>query len=282
MVQRAGKLAVVATPRIIKPDEERLYTFYLRLRADAILVRSAGFLQQLNNLGGPGALVPRTDNVYIPELRGDFSLNAANVLSASLLLHAGLSRLTPTHDLDALQIADLAKAVGPSKLEVIVYQHLPIFHTEHCVFCKFLSNGQNFRDCGHPCETNAVHLRGMDGADNLVLADQGCRNTVFNAQAQVGAEFMPQFLQSGIRRFRLEFVDEPPQVVPPLLSKFRDVALGRPQAAAALEAFIASQVKDSNGRAQGFTPGSLKPTVELGRSKLKTTAAERRAKAAGK
>ena len=31
--------------------------------------------------------------------------------------------------------------VDSAKLEVIVHQHLPIFHTEHCVFCRFLSDG---------------------------------------------------------------------------------------------------------------------------------------------
>jgi len=54
-VRAAGKRAVVATPRVIKPDEDRLVAFYLRLRADALLVRSAGFLQQLLEMGGPGA-----------------------------------------------------------------------------------------------------------------------------------------------------------------------------------------------------------------------------------
>lgn len=36
----------------------------------------------------------------IPRLEGDFSLNAANVLSAGVLLRSGLSRLCPTHDLN--------------------------------------------------------------------------------------------------------------------------------------------------------------------------------------
>ena len=31
-----------------------------------------------------------------------------------------------------------------------------------------------------------MHLRDQEGADHLVLADMGCRNTVFNAQAQSG------------------------------------------------------------------------------------------------
>jgi hypothetical protein len=40
----------------------------------------------------------------LPPLRGDFSLNAANVLSARHLLALGLERLTPTHDLNAAQL----------------------------------------------------------------------------------------------------------------------------------------------------------------------------------
>ncbi len=55
-VRKTGKKVVVATPRIIKPDEERLISFYLRLQPDVLLVRSAGFLQQLVEMGGPGAL----------------------------------------------------------------------------------------------------------------------------------------------------------------------------------------------------------------------------------
>lgn len=32
-----------------------------------------------------------------------------------------------------------------------------------------------------------MHLRDGQGKDHLVLADMGCRNTIFNAQAQSGA-----------------------------------------------------------------------------------------------
>ncbi|KAK3270224.1 Peptidase U32 [Cymbomonas tetramitiformis] len=39
MVREAGKKVVVATPRVLKPDEERLWQFYLRLEADVLLVR---------------------------------------------------------------------------------------------------------------------------------------------------------------------------------------------------------------------------------------------------
>lgn len=54
-VRGAGKRVVVALPRILKPDEQRLWWFYLRLNADALLVRGAGALQQFTDLGGTGA-----------------------------------------------------------------------------------------------------------------------------------------------------------------------------------------------------------------------------------
>lgn len=80
-----------------------MWKFYLKLGADALLVRSAGMLQQLLDLGGTGSTDPETGHV-IPELHGDFSLNAANVISARGLLKEGLGRLVPTHDLDAQQV----------------------------------------------------------------------------------------------------------------------------------------------------------------------------------
>lgn len=188
------------------------------------------------------------------QLRGDFSLNVANSLSAEIFLASGLKRLAPTHDLNAAQVLCslrrpqhcgglllphslflLHAATNPSDaclchcaticaicnplvlslcsslilvpsarllplsrqrphgaspipfrvrfivrtqvsalgtdfgapwkpdlrgaLEAIVHQHLPIFHTEACVFCRFLSNGNSYKDCGHPCERSTVHLR---------------------------------------------------------------------------------------------------------------------------
>jgi hypothetical protein len=53
-VRQAGKRVVVAMPRILKPDEQRLLLFYLKLGADALLLRGAGCLQQLMELGGTG------------------------------------------------------------------------------------------------------------------------------------------------------------------------------------------------------------------------------------
>lgn len=286
LVQRAGKKCVVATPRVIKPDERRLWMFYLRLKPDALLLRSAGLLQQLNELGGAGATVFKdehgggSDHV-IPELRGDFSLNAANAISAASFLQNGLSRLAPTHDLNAHQICDLARALSPAQLssfEVLIHQHLPIFHTEHCVFCRFLSDGNSYRDCGKPCESNSVSLRDMHGADHLVLADMGCRNTVFNAQAQSGAKYITNFLEAGIRLFRIELVDEPGNIARDVLeqyhSVFQSLKLENSRAETDVESLWRwlATVPNAYGSIQGVSAGSLLPTEEKDRSLLKPTA----------
>ena len=169
-VQESGIVARVASPRILKPNEQRVVNFLLRLECP-ILVRSTGLLYALQGEASQ-------------PLIGDFSLNAANTLTAETFLSLGLERLTPTHDLNAAQVADLAGAIDPDKLEVVAYQHLAVFHTEHCVFCRFLSTGTSYKDCGHPCETHRVALRDVSGRAHPVMADVGCRNTVFGAEAQ--------------------------------------------------------------------------------------------------
>jgi hypothetical protein len=54
-----------------------------------------------------------------------------------------------------------------------------------------------------------------------VLADQGCRNTVFNAKAQTGAEYISSFVASGIQKYRIELVDELPEYVAPLMEWYK-------------------------------------------------------------
>jgi U32 family peptidase len=253
VVQGAGRKAVVAAPRVLKPKEERIWRFLLGLGPDAILVRGLGLLHTLTAL---------TD-APVPPLYGDFSLNAANADTVDFLLNRGLSRLAPTHDLNAPQLCHLARGGHAASLELIVHHHLPVFHTEHCVFCRFMSSGDNRSNCGEPCERHDVRLRDLNGRDHVVLADMGCRNTVFNAEAQSGASHLPDFLQAGYRLFRIELLDQPASAVAPLLDHYHR-ALDGQLAAPALWQWL----RDSSPR--GVTLGSLVVSPEQRR--LKPTA----------
>ena len=211
-VRAAGIEVRVASPRVLKPEEQNLVHFLLKLDA-TILVRSSGLLH---------ALLARPH----PPLIGDFSLNVANAATARAFLEHGLGRITPTHDCNAAQIAALADAVGPRHVEVIAYQHLPVFHTEHCVFCRFLSQGTSSRDCGHPCEQHRVALRDARGRAHPVLADVGCRNTVFGAEAQEASRHLADWRAVGIGDVRLEFVHEDAAQLTAVALAFRQALAG--------------------------------------------------------
>ena len=265
----------VASPRILKPEEGGIWKTLLGLEPDALLVRSTGLLYRMNQLGGEGALVEietalldgdedsqtmSTKQVRIPKLIGDFSLNAANPLTAHELLGFGLERVTASYDLNANGIAKMASLLGPTfskRVEVVVHCKMPIFHTEHCVFARFLTKGNSYLDCGHACTRHSVHLRDeISGMDNLVLADMGCRNTVFAAQAQSGIHSLTQWKQAGIRHFRIELVDELPYDARKVVRTYLNTLSGDCKPSIGWE--ILSECKDSNGRVAGVTLGSLK------------------------
>ncbi|MEA5451088.1 DUF3656 domain-containing protein [Leptolyngbya sp. CCNP1308] len=201
----------VAPPRITKPLETYILDQVKRSQADGYLVRNYDHL------------------AYFAGQRcvGDFSLNVANALTADYLLNRyGLERVTASYDLNAEQLVDLLRSAPAAWFEITLHQHMPMFHMEHCVFCAFLSEGKDFRDCGRPCESQQVKLRDRMGTEHILLADAGCRNTVFNGVAQTGAEYAQRLMQAGARHFRLEFLDESLEQVQRAIAQYRQLLTG--------------------------------------------------------
>jgi U32 family peptidase len=278
--------AVVASPRIIKPGESGIWRTLLRLEPDSLLVRSAGLLYRMMKLGGPNATVhleskstgndddddrENTQSVKIPELIGDFSLNVANALTAHELLQYGCARVTASYDLRALAITELLDSMGgsnyASRVEIVTHAHMPIFHTEHCVFARFLSKGNSYLDCGHVCTRHNVHLRDQTGADNLVLADMGCRNTVFSAQAQSGVHSIREWRAAGANRFRIELVDESAEDTQVIVRGYEEVLKGVIKPKELWETL--ERVRDSNGRQGGVSLGSFRNLAERRAGEIK-------------
>jgi len=143
-----------------------------------------------------------------PVLHGDFSLNVTSAITAGWVLGHGLATITAAHDLDRDQLLALLDAAPRGRVAVTVHHHIPTFHTEHCVYAHLLSTGRDYRTCGRPCEQHEVALRDRVGLVHPVIVDVGCRNTVFNAQAQSAATLVPELLARGVRRFRVELVRE--------------------------------------------------------------------------
>jgi U32 family peptidase len=192
----AGATIAIATPRIQKPDEIGIFRVLLRHGADQILVR---------NLSGLAFYAEQGVSTV-----ADFSLNATNELTFEYLRNMGAARVTAAYDMNREQLLELVRAVAPAWMEVVVHQHMPMFHMEHCVFCSVLSPGTNKHNCGRPCDDHQVRLRDRVGMEHTLTADVGCRNTLFNAVPQSAAEAVPQLIAKGVRHFRIELLNDLP------------------------------------------------------------------------
>jgi putative protease len=201
----------VAPPRIFKTGEEWILNQVRSCNADGWLVRNYDHLKFFAG----------------QRCRGDFSFNVANPITAEYFIRRfSLEQVTASYDLNAQQLEALLKAAPANWFEVTIHQHMPMFHMEHCVFCAFLSDGTDYRNCGRPCDKHQVKLRDRVGAEHPLKADAGCRNTVYNALAQTGADHALHFKNLGVRSFRIEFVNETPDEVAKTIALYRKLLRG--------------------------------------------------------
>jgi putative protease len=211
ITHHASRGIFVAPPRIFKPGDDWILNQVRSCNADGYLVRNYDHLK------------------FFADTRrvGDFSLNVANRIAADYFKnHFGLERVTASYDLNVTQLDALLQAAPAEWFEITIHQHMPMFHMEHCVFCAFLSTGKDYHDCGRPCDVHDVRLRDRVGAEHPLKADAGCRNTVFNSQAQTAAEFVERLLALGVRNFRVEFLNESPDEVARTIAKYRQLLRG--------------------------------------------------------
>ncbi len=207
----------VAPPRIFKSGEEWILEQVRSCNADGYLVRN---YDHLKFFAGSRCI-------------GDYSLNVANPLTADHFRnHFKLERVTASYDLNFTQLEALLRAAPPEWFEITIHQHMPMFHMEHCVFCAFLTSGTDYTNCGRPCDQHDVRLRDRVGAVHPLKADAGCRNTVFNSQAQTGAEYVSKMLALGVRHFRVEFLNETPAQVQQTMAKYSQLLRGELDGAA--------------------------------------------------
>jgi putative protease len=216
LAHQYGKKIALATMRIHMPDENGVLALIAKSNPDAILVRNTGALYYY---------LSRRDEINIP-LIGDFSLNVSNHKTVRLFLDCGLQRVTASYDLNVQQMIDLLQNSDTSRVELVIHQHLPMFHTEHCVYCTFLSEGTDHTNCGTPCESSRISLKDRVGFSHPVRVDTGCRNTVYNAIDQSGAEYLEEFQKLGVGSYRIEFLEEEPARVKEVIALYRQALRG--------------------------------------------------------
>ena len=213
-VRETGSARIyLATPRIQKAGEEGFFKLIANAEPDGVLIRNLGAIRFFAERG-------------MARL-GDFSLNVANPLTAEFFMRQGLEQVTVSYDLNIGQVLDLLRAAPPAWFQLTLHQHMPMFHMEHCVFAAFMSEGKTFLDCGRPCEKHRAHLRDRVGIEHPLRADVGCRNTLFNATAQTGAQFFTDLLSAGLRSYRVELLEEDAAESRRVIRAYQDLLAGR-------------------------------------------------------
>lgn len=205
----------LATIRVAKPFEEGWMRQIGSYAPDIVLIRNFASLSYFKE--------------QHPEIQlvGDYSLNVSNELTASLFFEQGFIRQVPSYDLNWKQLQALLRNFPAAWFEQVVHQHMPMFHMEHCVFAATLSDGKDYRDCGRPCEHHQVELRDRRGELHPLLADVGCRNTLYNSMAQSATEYIPRMLELGLRHFRVELLREHPREIKTLLDRYARAIAGK-------------------------------------------------------
>ena len=205
----------LATPRIQKPGEDAHFTRIADAQPDGLLVR---------NLGGAAFCGQR----QVPFV-ADMPLNAVNQWTVAWLHELGARRVAAAYDSDRQRLFELAAAAPWAELEVVVYQHVPLFHTEHCIFDTEVGGRRNevqskltpeeedrqtqrrTAPCSFACMKHEVRLRDRLGVKHPLQSDACCRNTLYHAQPQNLIDHVPELWRGGVRHFRIELLEGVPQ-----------------------------------------------------------------------
>ena len=94
------------------------------------------------------------------------------------------------------------------------------------------------------------------------MADVGCRNTIFGAEAQTDPKSLQSWVDAEIANFRLEFVHQSPEQVKEITVAFAKFFGGSFSAGELAEAIEASSPQ-STTKGSLFVPGNFKHLVQL-------------------
>jgi len=222
-IRELGFRAGIVTTRVFKAGKEKLLGIINRIKPDVVLVRNAGAFEYFKQ---------KYKDQMPFELVGDFSFNITNHLSAQYFLNKGLSVFSPSYDLNFQQLEELLLSQNDDgaglagQAEVTIHQYMPSFHMEHCVFASFLSDGSSIKDCGMPCLHNNVGIVDNKKINHPVLADQECRNTMFNGVPQSAGSMIPKLLSLGVKHYRIEALTEDADVLREKVLAYMDVLTG--------------------------------------------------------
>ncbi len=236
-IRQLGYRAGIATLRIHKSGENRYLENIAKMQPDQVLVRSLGALHWLREMG----FDEKT-------LVGDHSLNVCNSMTAEWMRQKGLGQLHAAWDLNRQQLVDLLTQYGGSRFEAGLHFYVPTYHMEHCVFASMLSKGPRYPECKVPCMVYQLEVEDHKGEKHFLQSDAECRNTLYLGKPQSMVKLTPELLQLGVRRFRIEVLQESAQDVQKKVATYSALLEGHLDAE---QAFLRLDVVEKYGITEG-------------------------------
>ncbi len=213
-LKSADVAAALATPRIMKIGEQEAVRCLLRSASAGLLVRNMGAIAALAEGVATAQVTTAADSPPQARMVGDFSLNVANPLAAHWLLAGqGLDRLTPAAELTPEDLLQLAQAIGPQRLEIIIHRHMPLMHMAHCLLAASAGRTDELaaprkNRCRAACRSQRVALVDRMGERLPVTCDEHHHNTIHAPLATSRADSIESLGQMGIEHYRVELLGE--------------------------------------------------------------------------
>lgn len=198
---KAGKKAIIATPRIIHENNlqklEALYRQADRLGADGILVTNLGALKLARELTGM--------SLYL-----DYSMNIYNAKAAELFLDERIKLITAPLEM-SLSLLKCFVERAPHKVEVVAHGPLPAMISEHCLVAGVLEQ-KTYQDlCTRQCQGSTFVLKDKKGQSHPLYMDSNCRSHVFLARELSTLPLLEKLDKIGVSSYRLELETYEPE-----------------------------------------------------------------------
>ena len=205
----------LATLRIIKPGEEGLLAADRRCQPDCVLVRNLAGLSFFRE--------------HAPQLRWSAisRSNVANELTADLFAEQGLTRLVPSYDLNWEQLAAMLGRCDPRLFEVVIHQHMPMFHMEHCVFAAMLSTARTATIAAGRATATGSSCATASARRSRCWPTPAAATRCSTRCPQSAAEYVPRMLAAGPAPLPRRAAARKPQQAHELLDSYRRVLSGQ-------------------------------------------------------
>ncbi len=176
----------------------------LRLKTDKLSEKAPDYTgERLLVTDNGGIYKYKSDNDIVLE----YSLNALNAETLSVLMGMSANRIALSPELDILQVGEMIKAFEQRNgqkppLEALIYARYELMAMKHCVIANAV--GQK-KHCDI-CKKKQYFLADISGNQYPIFTDSNCNNYILSTRHETAD--VPALKRLGVSHFRVEFFDE--------------------------------------------------------------------------